>query len=950
HYGNFKEPYVPSNLLTVLALDSNQRQTFTLGSPPLGVAFGIDNRAFIVTRDEFLLLDPVTGATQVLQTIAGATSKELPVPGATWPTEIIRASVAPSADGMWVIGIAELATQAQPEPQCSTLAGVTICVVPPPITTDNGALVVTYNVNTKQVIAQGWIASPPLGPRAMSVARDGSTLATGWGVFTRGGILLAQFRDAAGVLATGSVALDSAKGLIYGQVTRKTQAATPTPAPGQQGSTPAPGTPEVEPPVLVVADADNLTVRERLRLPENLAGKAVLSSNGEVMYAVSSSGLAILPVGTLARLPRVAASQEDVVFRGSFCDRRVMTQEIDIVDPGGGRTDFSLEISLPGVTVSPASGVTPARVRVSIDPNAFQNEKGTTAGTIQILSQAGVNIPFPVRVLINSREPDQRGSFFNAPGKLVDILADPGRNRFYVLRQDKNQVLVYDGANYRLLRTLRTGNTPTQMAMTLDRQLLLVGADDSQIVHVYNLDTMEMERPIVMPSGHYPRSLAAAGRAILVASRVAGPKHLISRADMYMRIATALPTLGVYENNINIDTMLAGTPSGAGIFAVQGDGNVMLYDANADTFAVSRKDFTKLSGAYAALSDERFVVDNNLLNGALAPIQRLETASGSSSGFALVNGQGVRTTAPTSDRPGVVQRVDLAQGTGVRPTRMTEAPLLSEALPGAVFRRTLGALPASQVLVSLTTSGFTVLPYQYDAAVADPRIERVASFADASDAVAPGGLITITGRDLSVVNAATREIPLPTALADSCLTVNGVLVPMVLVSPTQINGQLPFAVSGSATMILRTPGGVSNSFRFGIQGTAPTVFRSGVAGEDRGIPTVVRALNGQLVTLSNPIHPEDSIVIYATGMGVTAPAVRDGYPGPADPLAEVLVEPEVTLGGEPLPIVYAGLAPGQVGVYQINAEVPYWVPLGMELPLTIKQGSYSTTLNVRVVK
>jgi uncharacterized protein (TIGR03437 family) len=52
----------------------------------------------------------------------------------------------------------------------------------------------------------------------------------------------------------------------------------------------------------------------------------------------------------------------------------------------------------------------------------------------------------------------------------------------------------------------------------------------------------------------------------------------------------------------------------------------------------------------------------------------------------------------------------------------------------------------------------------------------------------------------------------------------------------------------------------------------------------------------------------------------------------------------------PLAVAYAGLAPGQIGVYQINAVVPARVPEGMEIPLTITQGSYSTTLPVRVVK
>jgi len=151
-------------------------------------------------------------------------------------------------------------------------------------------------------------------------------------------------------------------------------------------------------------------------------------------------------------------------------------------------------------------------------------------------------------------------------------------------------------------------------------------------------------------------------------------------------------------------------------------------------------------------------------------------------------------------------------------------------------------------------------------------------------------------------------------------------------------------------MILRTPAGMSNSFRFTIQAGAPAVFRTGVAGDERGLPTVVRAKNNQLVTLSNPIHPEDAIVMYLTGLGATWPEVPDGYPGPGSPLAMTLMPPVVTLGGVELPVEFAGLTPGEVGVYQINARVPYWAPVGMDVPLEIRQAGQGTALSVRVVK
>ena len=58
--------------------------------------------------------------------------------------------------------------------------------------------------------------------------------------------------------------------------------------------------------------------------------------------------------------------------------------------------------------------------------------------------------------------------------------------------------------------------------------------------------------------------------------------------------------------------------------------------------------------------------------------------------------------------------------------------------------------------------------------------------------------------------------------------------------------------------------------------------------------------------------------------------------------------PSVSLGGVPLSVTYAGLVPGEVGVYQINATVPLKVPQGLSIPLVVDQG-VSTTLMLRVV-
>jgi uncharacterized protein (TIGR03437 family) len=203
---------------------------------------------------------------------------------------------------------------------------------------------------------------------------------------------------------------------------------------------------------------------------------------------------------------------------------------------------------------------------------------------------------------------------------------------------------------------------------------------------------------------------------------------------------------------------------------------------------------------------------------------------------------------------------------------------------------------------------------------------------------------------MSPVNMATQQIPLPTALGDSCLSINGAPLPLLFVSSQQINAQLPFNVAGSATLTIHTPGGISNNYLFTVQTAAPSVFLSGTAGPETGLATVVRADNNQLITPTNPIHPGDTLVIYLTGMGATLPAVTAGLPAPSNPLASAAIAPTVTLGGQNLNVLYAGLVPGEVGVYQINATVPsLGVPQGLSIPLTISQGSSSTTLNERVV-
>ena len=70
-----------------------------------------------------------------------------------------------------------------------------------------------------------------------------------------------------------------------------------------------------------------------------------------MLYAVSESGVMVLPVGSLNSSHRVAATQEDLLVATNFCNTGVLSQSLTITDPGGGQTDFALTTSQPGVTI-----------------------------------------------------------------------------------------------------------------------------------------------------------------------------------------------------------------------------------------------------------------------------------------------------------------------------------------------------------------------------------------------------------------------------------------------------------------------------------------------------------------------------------------------------------------------------------------------------------------------
>jgi uncharacterized protein (TIGR03437 family) len=202
-------------------------------------------------------------------------------------------------------------------------------------------------------------------------------------------------------------------------------------------------------------------------------------------------------------------------------------------------------------------------------------------------------------------------------------------------------------------------------------------------------------------------------------------------------------------------------------------------------------------------------------------------------------------------------------------------------------------------------------------------------------------IASIYGVNLSATTAsADLGPPLPSTLGGTTLTIPGVNVPLFFVSPTQINFQVPFITTGPQELTI-TQGAQSTTITVTLSNYAPALFTMNEAGSGQAaalvIPTASIAAPVGMFPNSRPVQVGESVSIYCTGLGDVSNRPALGAASPGNPLARSLVDPLVNIGGFIAPVAFSGLAPGYVGLYQVNAQVPAGVTPGpaVEMFMTI---------------
>jgi uncharacterized protein (TIGR03437 family) len=226
----------------------------------------------------------------------------------------------------------------------------------------------------------------------------------------------------------------------------------------------------------------------------------------------------------------------------------------------------------------------------------------------------------------------------------------------------------------------------------------------------------------------------------------------------------------------------------------------------------------------------------------------------------------------------------------------------------------------------------------------------VANAASFQPRISAGALASVFGTGFG--NATyTAKAPFPASLGASGLggegvsvTVNGQPAPVLFVSPTQINFQVPWETAiGEASVVVSVAGGPSNAVSVPVVSAGPGLFVSGSAAVVQNYPSYSLNSSGERAVAGS------YIIAYLTGSGPVSAAVANGAAAPADPLARATASVSATIGGVPAEVSFAGLAPGFVGLLQANVQVPAGLAAGTyPLVVTIDgQASNAGDISVR---
>jgi uncharacterized protein (TIGR03437 family) len=196
--------------------------------------------------------------------------------------------------------------------------------------------------------------------------------------------------------------------------------------------------------------------------------------------------------------------------------------------------------------------------------------------------------------------------------------------------------------------------------------------------------------------------------------------------------------------------------------------------------------------------------------------------------------------------------------------------------------------------------------------------------------IAPGSIFSIFGTGLGQTQY-LQTLPYPIKMGKTSVTVNGEPAPLLFVSPTLVNALVPADTPVGPVSVVVTVGNNLTTATIVVKPVAPALFTTHATGRGEA---AAQHLDYSLVTPLSPAQPGEVIVVYGTGLG---PVDMNG----------VSQTPNVTIGGQPAKVIYAGqtIYPG---LYQVNLQVPNIVVGEQEIVIRMPRQLISSSDGVTV--
>ena len=309
----------------------------------------------------------------------------------------------------------------------------------------------------------------------------------------------------------------------------------------------------------------------------------------------------------------------------------------------------------------------------------------------------------------------------------------------------------------------------------------------------------------------------------------------------------------------------------------------------------------------------------------------------------------------------LADRISLSETAGKTPSEVTVV-LDTQDLPDGGA----GALVAQQLdpgfhqaVITVTPVGATIPPVATNVSLnlgeqPNPTPEifpgGVINSASYIGRLAPGALGTVFGKDLGGPESGIlaeftgrSNDMLPTNIAGIRLLVFDAFdsplgeAPLLYLDDQQVNFQMPFEVAGMSLVRIVVDNNGARSEPEGVQLTpsAPGIFTYD------GVRAIATNQDGSLNSPTNPAARRDVMTVYMTGQGPVAPNWPTGKAASAVPLILAPAEAHAFVGGVEGKIEFLGLAPGMVGVLQMNFRPDHFSPLG-DQPLKVSIGGHES--------